>query len=141
LRLFNVYGPRLRPELALSVFTSAILRGEKLPLFGDGSVRRDFASVHDVVAGIEAALTAENVAGEIINLGNHNPVTVMDVIRFIETAAGKTAILDRQPARPEEMPLTYADIRKAQGLLGFEPRVPIAAGIAEFVAWWRAEQQ
>lgn len=137
LRLFNVYGPRLRPELALSIFTQAIVRGEKLPLFGDGSVRRDFANVRDVVAGMAAALSAENVAGEAINLGNNNPVTIARVIELVEQAAGKKAIIDYHPARQEEMPLTFADISKAKRLLGFEPQVSIEAGIAEFVAWWQ----
>jgi len=137
LRLFNVYGPRLRPELAMSVFTQAIVRGEKLPLFGDGSVRRDFANVRDVVAGMDAALAAENVAGETINLGNHQPVSIASVIALIEQAVGKKAVLEYHPVRGEEMPLTFADISKAKRLLGFEPRVAIAAGIAEFVDWWQ----
>lgn len=139
LRLFNVYGPRLRPELALSIFTRAIVRGEKLPLFGDGSVLRDFANVRDVVAGITSALQAEQVAGEIINLGNHQPVSVQRVIELIEQAVGKKGQIERFPARPEEMPLTYADISKAQRLLQFQPRVSIEEGIAEFVAWWQQE--
>ncbi len=137
LRLFNVYGPRLRPELALSVFTRAICRGEKLPLYGDGSVRRDFAHVNDVVDGINAALIAENVAGEAINLGNHRPQPVRELIRLIESAAGKAAQIEHYPTRPEEMPETFADLTKAQRLLHYVPRVTLEEGVKDFVRWWQ----
>lgn len=138
LRLFNVYGPRLRPELALSIFTSAVLKGESLPLFGDGSVRRDFAHVSDVSRGIVAALFAEGVDGETINLGQDRPVTVARVIELIAEAAGVPAVIDRRAARPEEMPVTCADIAKARRLLNYEPRMSIEEGVADFVRWYRA---
>lgn len=137
LRLFNVYGPRLRPELSLAAFTRAILRGEKLRLYGDGSILRDFTHVSDICAGISSALTAPNVAGECINLGHDQPVMIGHLIELIEKAAGKTAQIERLPPRSEDLPLTHADLRKARRLLGYAPAVDIAQGVAEYVAWCR----
>jgi UDP-glucuronate 4-epimerase len=127
----------LRPELALSVFTKAICRDEPFPLFGDGSVRRDFAHISDVVDGICAALAADNIAGEAINLGNNRPHSVRELIALIEEATGKTAKIDFQPTRPEEMPETWASLDKAERLLSYHPRVTLAQGVPDFVAWWR----
>jgi UDP-glucuronate 4-epimerase len=135
LRLFNVYGPRLRPELSLAAFTRAILRGETLQLYGDGSVRRDFTHVSDICRGIVAALIAPNVAGECINLGHDQPVTIRDLIALIEQAAGQPARIERLPPRGEDLPLTHADLTKARRLLGYQPAVPIEQGVREYVEW------
>ena len=89
LRFFNVYGPRLRPELALAVFTRAILEGTPLPLYGDGSVLRDFTHVSDICRGIIAALTAGGIAGQCINLGHDRPIAIRRLIELIEEAAGR----------------------------------------------------
>src|SRR6185436_5131275 len=123
LRLFNVYGPRLRPELALAVFTRAILEGTPLPLFGDGSVLRDFTHVSDICRGIIAALTAPNIVGQSINLGHDRPIRISRLIKLIEQAAGEKAKIDHRPPRSEDMPFTHADLTKARRLLGYEPRV------------------
>ena len=139
LRFFNVFGPRLRPELALAVFTRKILAGEPLPLFGDGSVLRDFTHVSDICTGIVSALTAPHIAGESINLGHHEPVQMLHLIRMIEVAAGKQAIIEYHPTRAEDMPLTCADLTKARRLLGYEPHVPIADGVQEYVEWARGQ--
>lgn len=141
LRLFNVYGPRLRPELSLAAFARAILRGEPLRLFGDGSVRRDFTHVSDICRGLLAALTAPHLAGECLNLGHDQPVTIRELIALIEQAAGRRAQIEQLPARGEDLPLTHADLTKARRLLGYEPQVRIEAGVQEYVAWLTASSR
>ena len=138
LRFFNVYGPRLRPELALAVFTRTILEGTPLPLFGDGSVLRDFTHVSDICRGILAALERPNLAGQAINLGHDRPIRISSLIELIEQAAGAKAKIDHRPPRAEDMPFTHADLTKARRLLGYEPRVGIEEGVREYVAWFRA---
>jgi UDP-glucuronate 4-epimerase len=137
IRPFSVYGPRLRPDLALSIFTRAILTGQPLPLFGDGSIRRDFTHVSDLCAGLISALTAENVVGEAINLGHSDPIEVRRLIELLEVAIGQRANIDLQPEKPGDMPITYADLTKAEQLLGYRPKVELEPGVAEFVAWYR----
>lgn len=138
LRPFSVYGPRLRPDLALSIFTEAILREQPLPLFGDGRIRRDFTHVKDICDGLLAALDRPDVVGQAINLGHSEPVEIREVISLLEQAVGKNARIDRQPAKAADMPITYADLSKAQRLLGYAPRVPFAEGVKEFVDWYVA---
>jgi UDP-glucuronate 4-epimerase len=137
LRFFNVYGPRLRPELALAVFTRAVLQGTPLPLYGDGSVLRDFTHVSDICRGIAAALTAPNIAGQCLNLGHDRPIEIRRLIELIEQAAGRKALIERRPPRVEDMPFTHADLTKARRLLGYEPQVEIEAGVQEYVEWFR----
>jgi UDP-glucuronate 4-epimerase len=135
LRFFNVIGPRLRPELALAVFTRKILAGEPLPLFGDGTVLRDFTHVSDICRGIITALTAENVVGQSVNLGNDRPITIRRLIELIETAAGKKAVVEQRPPRGEDMPLTHASLEKSRRLLGYAPTVPVERAVDEYVRW------
>jgi UDP-glucuronate 4-epimerase len=137
LRLFNVYGPRLRPELALAAFTRAILADEPLPLFGDGTIRRDFTHVSDVCRGFLAALGKPDLAGQCVNLGNDQPIEMRRLIGLLEDSAGRQARIERKPARAEDMPLTHADLSKARRLLGYQPRVAIDEGVREYVAWVR----
>src|SRR4051812_36378768 len=139
-RFFNVYGPRLRPELALAVFTRAILEGTPLPLYGDGSVLRDFTHVSDICRGIIAALTAPNIAGQSINLGHDQPIAIRRLIELVEQAAGRKAMIEHRPPRTEDMPFTHADLTKARRLLNYEPRVEIEAGVREYVDWFRETQ-
>jgi UDP-glucuronate 4-epimerase len=139
LRLFNVYGPRLRPELALAVFTRAILEDMPLPLYGDGSVLRDFTHIRDICSGWLAALTAPNVAGQCLNLGHDRPIAIRDLIKLIEAAAGRTAQIDHKPPRTEDMPFTHADLSKSRKLLAYEPRVEIEEGVREYVDWFRKQ--
>jgi len=134
LRLFNVYGARMRPELSLAAFTSAICSGKPIRLYGDGSVLRDFTHVSDICRGIISALSARNIAGECINLGHDRPLMIRDLIALIEKCAGKTAIIERLPPRAEDMPLTHADLTKARRLLGYQPAVSLEQGVSEFVA-------
>lgn len=137
LRFFNVYGPRLRPELALAVFTRSILESAPLPLFGDGSVLRDFTHISDICQGITAALTAPNITGQAINLGHDQPIAIRRLIELIEQAAGTKATIEHHAPRTEDMPFTHADLNKARHLLGYEPKIEIADGVREYVEWFR----
>jgi UDP-glucuronate 4-epimerase len=137
LRFFNVYGPRLRPELALAVFTRSILEGTPLPLFGDGSVLRDFTHIRDICQGISLALNAPNITGQAINLGHDQPIAIRRLIELIEEAAGTQAMIEHHAPRTEDMPFTHADLTKARRLLGYEPKIEIADGVREYVEWFR----
>lgn len=136
LRPFSVYGPRLRPDLALSIFTRAIYLGEEFPLYGDGSFRRDFTHVSDICQGLKSALTSPKAVGQEINLGNDSPVEMREIIQRLEEALGKKALIDRRPERPEDLPATWADLTKAKDLLGYEPTAKLDKGIPEFVEWY-----
>jgi UDP-glucuronate 4-epimerase len=137
IRPFSVYGPRLRPDLALSIFTAAILDDRPLPLFGDGTIRRDFTYIDDLCDGLEAALDRDGVVGEAINLGHDEPIAVRAVIEQLERTLGRSAKIDRHPEKPGEMPVTHADLSKARRLLGYEPKTDFTTGVAAFVAWYR----
>ena len=137
LRPFSVYGPRLRPDLAMYVFAESILAGRSVPLLGDGSARRDFTHVSDICDGLISALSAKNVAGETINLGHHEPVTVRELLAMMEDALGRKAVIDQRPPAAGDMPITCADLTKADRLLGYRPRVALADGVRDFVAWFR----
>ncbi|HJT30667.1 MAG TPA: GDP-mannose 4,6-dehydratase [Pirellulales bacterium] len=139
-RPFSVYGPRLRPDLALSIWTDAVESGRKLPLFGDGTVRRDFTYISDFCAGLLAALDRPSAVGQTINLGHAEPIELRQVIATLEAALGKQAQIDRQPEKPGEMPITYADLTKARRLLDYEPQVSFEEGVREFVAWFRSRR-
>lgn len=141
LRPFSVYGPRLRPDLAMSIFCDAILSGRRLPLFGDGSIRRDFTHVSDICAGLIAALTADGAVGQCINLGHSEPVEVRQLIAMLEDALGRRANIEHRPPIAGDMPITYADLSKAQRLLGYAPRVPLSEGVREFAMWYTNSRQ
>ncbi len=136
-RPFSVHGPRLRPDLALSLFTRAIDQGQPLTLFGDGQQRRDFTHVSDICRGLYAALTRDGVEGQAINLGFGRPVSIRHVIEVIEHNLGKSANIIAKPAKPEDMPETFADLTKAQRLLDYAPEVPFEDGLADYVAWYK----
>jgi UDP-glucuronate 4-epimerase len=137
LRPFSIYGPRVRPDLAISIFARAIDEGQPLPLFGDGTIRRDFTHVSDICQGLFAALRADNVAGETINLGHHEPVEMRYLISLLEQALGRKADIDRRPAREEDLPVTCADLTKAGRLLDYRPRVRLEEGVAHYIDWYR----
>jgi len=139
LRLFSVYGPGLRPDLAMTIFTEKIFSGEPLPLYGDGTIRRDFTHVHDVCSGLMAALTADGIVGQAVNLGHDEPIEIRRVIELLEKEIGKKANIDQQPTSAGDMPLTHADISKAKRLLNYNPSMPFEAGVKEFVDWYRKE--
>ena len=136
LRLFTVYGPGQRPDLAIHKFTKAIHHGKSIPQYGDGSTRRDYTYIDDIVQGVSGALAYEGPAFDIFNLGENQTTTLSELIVEIENALGKKAIIERLPEQQGDMPLTAADISKARRLLGYNPRTPIRAGIPKFVDWY-----
>ncbi len=136
LRFFTVYGPRQRPDLAIHKFARLIEAGEPIPVYGDGTSRRDYTYSSDIVDGVMAALERP-LEFEIINLGNSDPVELSTLIELIEEALGKEAKINRLPDQPGDVPVTYADIAKAQRLLDYEPRFPIRQGLKHFVQWMR----
>jgi UDP-glucuronate 4-epimerase len=136
LRFFTVYGPRQRPDLAIFKFATLIDAGRPIPVFGDGSARRDYTFVEDIVDGV-IACTERTLGYEIFNLGESQTVRLDELIRLLEQAMGKPALIDRQPLQPGDVPVTYADIAKARRLLGYDPKTKIADGIPKFVAWFR----
>ncbi|MGB8353568.1 MAG: SDR family NAD(P)-dependent oxidoreductase [Chthoniobacteraceae bacterium] len=136
LRLFTVYGPRQRPDLAIHKFTKNIDSGLPIDQFGDGSTRRDYTYVDDIVQGIRACLGYEGELCDIFNLGENQTTTLTELIAQIEKALGKKANINRQPEQPGDVPLTYANIDKARALLGYNPSTKIAEGIPKFVEWF-----
>ncbi|MEI8106719.1 MAG: GDP-mannose 4,6-dehydratase [Verrucomicrobiota bacterium] len=138
LRFFTVYGPRQRPDLAIHSFTRAIDQGQPIQQFGDGSSRRDYTYIDDILQGMSACLTYDGALCEIFNLGESQTTTLGELIEGIEAALGKKAIIQRMPDQPGDVPLTYADIGKARSLLGYHPQTKIAEGLPKFVEWYRS---
>lgn len=136
LRFFTVYGPRQRPDLAIHKFASLIDSGKPIPVFGDGSAARDYTYVSDTVDGVMEC-TRKEFGFEIINLGESQTVKLSYLIELLESALGRKAIINRQPPQPGDVPITYADISKAQRLLGYNPTVRIEEGIPRFVDWFK----
>ncbi|MGQ9917088.1 MAG: GDP-mannose 4,6-dehydratase [Bryobacteraceae bacterium] len=134
LRFFTVYGPRQRPDLALRKFAQLIAAGRPVPVFGDGTTGRDYTYIDDIVAGILAAMD-HGARFEVFNLGNSSPVLLKDMIATLERVLGRSAIIDRRPLQPGDVPITYADISKARRLLGWTPRTPLEEGVRRMVAW------
>jgi UDP-glucuronate 4-epimerase len=135
LRFFTVYGPRQRPDLAIHKFARAIRAGKPIPVFGDGSTRRDYTFVDDIVNGIVGAMTYEKTPFEVINLGNNATVSLDEMIGRLEEALGVRAIIDRQPEQSGDVPQTWAAIDKARDRLGYAPATRFEDGIRRFVAW------
>ncbi|MBM3857093.1 MAG: NAD-dependent epimerase/dehydratase family protein [Verrucomicrobia bacterium] len=141
LRFFTVYGPAQRPDLAIHRFTDAISHGEPIKQFGDGSTRRDYTYIDDIVQGVLGAMTYERELFDIFNLGENETTTLSALITMIEQAVGCKAIIEHFPEQPGDMPLTCADISKAQRLLGYQPTTPLAIGIPKFVEWHKAAKR
>ena len=135
LRFFTVYGPRGRPDMAPYKFTKLIYNDEEIQMYGDGSSKRDYTYVEDIVRGIVASLDKE-FRFEIINLGNSNPIFLKDFIKIIELALNKKAKIIKKPMPKGDVNLTYADISKAKDLLGYDPKTPIKQGIKKLVDWF-----
>ncbi len=136
LRFFTVYGPRQRPDLAIHKFMRLIEAGRPIPVFGDGSSRRDYTYVDDIIQGVLAAM--DRCQGyRIYNLGHSQPIALADLIAQIEAVLGKKGKIDRQPAQPGDVDCTYADVSRARTELGYEPKVRLEEGLERFVAWFR----
>ncbi len=140
LRFFTVYGPRQRPDLAIHKFLNLIHQGSEISVFGDGSSLRDYTFVDDVVDGILAALRLD-CRFDVFNLGNSNPVSLLEMIRLLEKHSGKGAHLRFQASQPGDMPFTHADLSKSKRVLSYNPKVPFETGIARFVEWFEAAKQ
>jgi len=160
LRFFTVYGPRQRPDLAINKFVRLIEAGEPIPVFGDGTTRRDYTYIDDIVGGIIACLDKAIASGPpltengklkteqpvgtfpayaVINLGNDQTVTLSEMIATIEEVVGKKAIIDRLPQQPGDVPQTWADVTKAGELFGYKPTISFKDGVTEFYSWQKAQ--
>ncbi|MEN8373821.1 MAG: NAD-dependent epimerase/dehydratase family protein [Gemmatimonadota bacterium] len=140
LRYFTVYGPRQRPDLAIRKFAELMLRGEPIPVFGDGSSARDYTWVGDIVAGTVAALDyteAAQAGFDILNLGGNRTTSLSRLIELIGEAVGAAPSISRLDAQPGDVRRTHADIDKAARLLGYAPRVGVEEGVPRMVEWLR----
>jgi UDP-glucuronate 4-epimerase len=136
LRFFTVYGPRQRPDLAIHSFTKAIWEGRVIRKFGDGSTRRDYTYIDDILQGMSACLTYEGPLCDVFNLGESQTTTLNELIVAIEQTLGKRAQIEQLPEQPGDVPLTFADIGKARAHLGYDPKIKIREGIPKFVEWF-----
>ena len=137
LRFFTVYGPWGRPDMAMWLFTEAMLKGQPIKVFNYGKMQRDFTYIDDIVQGVVAALMAPGLdIYEIINLGNHRAEELQRVIGILESELKLKAEQNLLPIQPGDVPATYADIGRAREKLGFEPLTPIDVGIPRFVQWY-----
>lgn len=135
LRFFTVYGPRQRPDLAINNFTGKIINGEPINFFGDGNTLRDYTYVKDTVAGILSAMQYDKSKFEIINLGNNKPVTLSQLVSTLEKILNKKAILITLSEQEGDVPVTCADISKAQQLLQYDPQTKLEEGLKQYVNW------
>ena len=135
LRFFTVYGPRQRPDLAIHKFARLMIGGRPIPVFGDGTSRRDYTYIDDIIDGVLGALEYEGSQYEVMNLGGSQTVELAKVIGLLENALGITAKIERLDPQPGDVPVTCADITKASELIGYNPRFRIEDGIVQFVKW------
>ena len=140
LRFFTVYGPRQRPDLAIHKFARLISDGKPIPVFGDGTTRRDYTFIDDIIAGVRAAIDYDKSDYEVINLGESRTVELRELISLLEKELGAIAQIDQQPLQPGDVPQTFADITKARRLLGYNPQTQIEDGIRRFVEWFRGKE-
>lgn len=142
LRFFTVYGARQRPDLAIHKFCRMLDKGEELTLYGDGSTKRDYTYIDDIIDGMLGALRyveSREMVYEIVNLGTNHTIALAELVRTIEREFGRKASIRRLPRQPGDVENTYADITKAKRLFGYEPRTQLAQGINRFVTWYRSE--
>lgn len=132
LRFFTVYGPRQRPDLAIHKFAKLMLKGEPVPIYGDGTARRDYTYIDDIIDGIVAAINYTKTGYEVINLGNGCPVTLREMVQILEKELGVRAKIEYLPVQPGDVPHTHADISKARRLLGYCPKVHLYDGLRIF---------
>lgn len=140
LRFFTVFGPRQRPDLAIHKFCHLIEAGQPVEIFGDGSSKRDYTFVADIVSGIESAMIYNLPGYDIINLGRSEPVYLLDLIHALESALGKEAKLAHKPFQVGDVPYTYAGIDKARKVLGYSPSTDFSEGIKRFVEWYLSKR-
>ncbi len=138
LRFFTVYGPRQRPEMAIHKFTRRILEEKKIELYGDGSSRRDYTFIEDVVSGVLGALAAPP-GYRVYNLGGSDTISLLELVALIAKACGKPALKLFKPPQPGDVPLTYANVSRARKEIGYDPHTPIGRGVPLFVDWYRRQ--
>lgn len=138
LRFFTVYGARQRPDLAIHKFAKLIDEGRSIPVFGDGTTRRDYTYIDDIIGGVRAAMDFDASMHEVFNLGESETTELSRLIELLETSLGKKAVIDRQPSQPGDVPITFADVSKARRMLGYDPKTKIEDGIPKFVEWFRS---
>ena len=138
LRFFTVYGPRQRPDLAISKFTRQIMAGQPIDQYGDGSTARDYTYIEDIIAGVMAAGRYTGSDFEIINLGGSSANTLSQLISGIEEILGKKATINHLPDQPGDVPTTFADVSKAHRLLGYTPGTPLHLGLRRYIDWVRS---
>ena len=136
LRFFTVYGPRQRPDLDVYKFARLMTEGRPIPVYGDGSTRRDYTFVDDIVSGVRAAIDYDRTPYEVVNLGNNQTITLREMIRGLEEALGVRARIDWKPEQPGDVPQTWANIDKARGLFGYDPHTPFTEGARRFATWF-----
>jgi len=137
LRFFTVYGARQRPDLAIHKFAQLISDGKPIPVFGDGTTRRDYTYIDDILAGVRAAIDYDKTNYEVINLGESRTVELRELIALLEKELDLRAVIERQPMQPGDVPQTFADISRARELLGYNPQTQIEDGLRLFVEWFR----
>lgn len=135
LRFFTVYGPRQRPDLAIHKFARLLLSGDAVPMFGDGSMSRDYTFIDDIVRGIEVAMQYRESLYEIINLGSTRPVTLLEMVDTLARALSVEPRIRFLAEQPGDVPTTFACVHKAKQLLGYEPSTSFADGISRFASW------
>ena len=141
LRLFTVYGPRQRPDLAIHKFVELISKGKPITIFGEGETKRDYTYIDDIVSGFIAALDYSSSKYEVINLGNNKPLKLIKLIEEIEKILGKKAIINKLPQRPGDVPITYANISKAERLLNYKPTTSFSDGLQKFINWYKQQNE
>ncbi len=141
LRFFTVYGARQRPDLAIHKFAKLIDAGRPIPVFGDGTTRRDYTYIDDIIAGVRASIDYDASDYEVFNLGESQTVELNQLIALLEKELDRHAIVERHPLQPGDVPQTFADVEKARRLLGYDPRTKIEDGIRRFVEWFRAGRE
>jgi UDP-glucuronate 4-epimerase len=135
LRFFTVYGPRQRPDLAIHKFARLMLERRPLPMFGVGTTRRDYTYIDDIVAGVRSAIAYHQTQYEVINLGNNETVSLVEMISGLEKALGVAATVQQLPEQPGDVSQTWARIDKARALLGYQPHTSCEEGLRRFAQW------
>ncbi len=137
LRFFTVYGARQRPDLAIHKFSRLITEGTPIQIFGDGTTRRDYTYIDDIIQGVRAAMDYDGSMHEVFNLGESETTELSRLVELLEENLGIKAVIDRQPMQPGDVPITFADISKAKQLLNYDPSTKIEEGIPKFVEWFQ----
>jgi UDP-glucuronate 4-epimerase len=137
LRLFTVYGPRQRPDLAIHKFTELALHDKPIELYGDGSTLRDYTYISDIVDGITAVMQMDNLGYQIFNLGNGNPVKLKDMIDAIQSALQIPIQIQYKDMQAGDVDMTHADISKASQLLNYSPKISLGEGVRQFMEWYK----